>query len=164
MRTTLLAVLVLVAVPAAAAETDIAFVHPERFTDVGRDARHNDREDYLARLRAHLAERVARWLPPGERLEVRITDVDMAGDFEPWTGSRDDIRIFRAVDAPRIDLAFRLLAADGKVRQEGQRQLVDRSYLNGGDVRSSDDPLRFEKALLDRWIAREFGRQGAAPQ
>jgi hypothetical protein len=157
MRTILWTALAALALPATAAETDIAFVHPERFADVGRDARHTDRDDYLERLRAHLADRAARLLPQDERLEVRITDVDMAGDFEPWTGSRDDIRIFRAVDAPRIDLTFRLLGSDGRVRQEGERRLADTSYLTGGDVRSSNDPLRFEKALLDRWMAREFG-------
>lgn len=157
MRTILTAALLAAAVPAMAAETDIAFVHPEGFTDVGRDARHTDRDDYLARLKAHLADRARRWLPPDQSLEIRITDVDMAGDFEPWTGSRDDIRIFRPIDAPRVNLAFQLKSADGSVLQAGERRLIDSSYLSGGDVRSSDDPLRFEKALLDRWLSREFG-------
>jgi hypothetical protein len=157
MRTILLAALVAAALPGLAAETDIAFIHPEAFSDVGRDRRHTDRDDYLERLKAHLADRAGRLLPADERLEIRITEVDMAGDFEPWTGSRDDIRIFRPIDAPRIHLAFRLVGADGTLRQEGERRLVDTSYLSGGDVRSSNDPLRFEKALLDRWMAREFG-------
>ena len=161
MRTILIAAL-LAALPAAAAEADIAFIHPEKFADVGRDARHSDRDDYLEQLRRHLADRVARWLPAGETLEIRITDVDMAGDFEPWTGSRDDIRIFRPIDSPRVNLSFRLIAADGTVRQQGERRLVDSSYLSGGYVRSSDDPLRFEKSLLDRWLSREFGVRRSA--
>jgi hypothetical protein len=160
MRTILIAIL-LAALPAAAAETDIAFVHPEKFADVGRDARHNERTDYLERLRTHLADRAARLLPANQRLEVRITDIDMAGDFEPWTGSRDDIRIFREIDPPRVDLAFRLMAADGSVLQQGERRLVDTAYLSGAEVRGSD-PLRFEKALLDRWMSREFGVRRSA--
>jgi hypothetical protein len=152
----LLTTALLAALPAAGADADVAFVQPGKFTDVRRDARGNGREEVLESLHAHLVERAARWLPADEKLEVRVSDVDMAGDFEPWTGARDDIRIFRAIDPPRVNLAFRLLAADGSVRRQGERRLVDTSYLSGGDVRSSDDPLRFEKALLDRWMSREF--------
>ena len=160
MRTPLFAALLaalLAALPAAAADADIAYVDPGRFTDVRRDARGNGRDEILESLSAHLAARAARWLPADEKLEVRITDIDMAGDFEPWTGSRDDIRIFRAIDPPRVAFTFRVLAPDGSVRHQGERRLVDSSYLSGGDVRSSDDPLRFEKAVLDRWLVREFG-------
>ena len=155
MRTMLVAAL-LAALPAGAAEADVTFVQPGKFADARRDARGNGREEILDSLKAHLVERASQWLPAGEKLEVRITDIDMAGDFEPWTGHRDDIRVFREIDLPRVSLAFRLLAADGSVRKEGERRLLDPAYLSGGNVRSSDDPLRFEKTLLDRWLMREF--------
>ena len=163
MRPALLAILLLAAtLRAAAAEADVAFEHPEAFTDVGRDRQHAGRDEFLATLREHLVQQAARVLPAGEKLEVRITDVDMAGDFEPRTGSRDDVRVLGPIDPPKIALRFRLLAADGSVRQEGERHLVDQAYLRAGDARSSTDPLRFEKALLDVWLAREFPRRDAA--
>ena len=163
MRPCLLAILLLAAsLCAAAAEADVAFEHPEAFTDVGRDRQHAGRDEYLATLREHLVQQAARVLPATDKLEVRITDVDMAGDFEPWTGSRDDVRVLRPIDPPRIALRFRLLAPDGSVRQEGERRLVDQAYLRADDPRSSTDPLRFEKALLDLWLAREFTGRHAA--
>jgi hypothetical protein len=56
---------------------------------------------------------------------------------------------------PRIDLSFSLAAGDGKVIKEGERRLRDPAFLAGAN-QYPDDPLRYEKALIDRWLEREL--------
>jgi len=156
----LLALLALAAVPPAqAAIADIRFVQPERFTDVGRDRGHRWADEDLATLQEHLRQRATAWLPAGDRLEVAITDVDMAGDFEPWRRKAWDVRIIRDLYPPRIALRFRWTDAQGRVRAEGERDLTDRAFLMQARGYASDDAMRFEKALLDRWMRREFARR-----
>ena len=79
----------------------------------------------------------------------------MAGEFEAWRPPSSDARIVKDIYPPRIDLNFRLAADDGKVIKEGRRTLVDPAFMLGAN-RYPDDPLRYEKALIDRWLEQEL--------
>ena len=140
----------------------VEYVHPETFTDVGSRYLRADseREVRLAALRSHLVQRASALLAPGHVLAVAITDVDMAGSFEPIRAASGYARVIRSVYPARIDLRFRLTATDGSVVHEGQRTLRD-SILPAAAGGYRDDPLRYEKALLDRWLERELGAPGA---
>jgi DUF3016 family protein len=137
----------------------VEYVHPEKFTDVGDSYSSNDkiRASYLEELGKHLVQRAARLLSAGQNLIVSITEVDMAGSFEPWRRRLGDVRIVRDVYPPRIDLHFRLTGADGSVVKEGERKLRDLAFLMT-TVLYRDDPLRYEKALIDDWLERELPR------
>ena len=135
----------------------VQYVHAEEFADVG-NRRFSDeriRAAYLEQLRAHLAKRAAALLGAGERLSVSITELDMAGEFESWRPPSGEARIVKDIYPPRIDLTFRLAADDGKVIKEGARGLRDPAFLAGANG-YPDDPLRYEKALIDRWLEQEL--------
>src|ERR1041384_2763699 len=87
----------------------VRYLAPEKFTDAGRywggDA---SREHNLAELARHIERRAARLLPEGQRLLVSITDIDLAGGYEPWRRNLGDVRVVRDAYPPRIDLSFRL--------------------------------------------------------
>jgi Protein of unknown function (DUF3016) len=103
-----------------------------------------------------VAERAAPRLSQGQRLEVHLTDVQRAGSFEPWRGPQAaDVRIVRDIYPPRIDLRFKLLDADGKLLHEGSRQLRDATFMMRPDL-YPNDPLRYEKTLLDDWLRAEL--------
>lgn len=147
------------AAPAAGAGgVHVVFAHPERFTDV------RDRplggvtadDPALVELARYVQSRAAPRLVAGQTLEVTITDIDRAGQFEPRRGPNfDSVRVVRDVTPPRVDLAFRLLAADGQVVRSGSRQLRDLNFLTR-DVELRVDPLRHEKRLLADWIGRDL--------
>lgn len=147
---------VLSAEPVAAVTVD--FVDTDNFTDF------SDSYSFSERGRAHLvkslseyiAKRAERKLPKGLQLQVVVTDVDMAGEFEPWRANRD-VRIVKDLYPPRISLSFRIVDAEGKVVAEGDRKLRDMSFMYSGRA-LDNDPLKYEKKLLDRWISRELGR------
>lgn len=143
----------------AKARASVAFLEPETFTDVrdrpgGSDV---ERTGFLDRLREHLIKRTLRHIPEGQLLEITFTDIDLAGDFEPWAGPRwNDVRIVRDIYPPRMEFTFRLTDAEGNVLRQDQRRLVGLGFLTKITMAANDDPLRHEKALLDEWLREEF--------
>jgi hypothetical protein len=139
------------------APVQVQYVHAEEFADVG-NRRFSDeriRAAYLDQLRGHLVKRAAALLTAGERLNVSVTELDMAGEFEAWRPPSGEARVVKDIYPPRIDLSFSLAAGDGKVIEEGERRLRDPAFLAGAN-QYPDDPLRYEKALIDRWLEQEL--------
>jgi hypothetical protein len=154
------------ALAASAAETrvvgraEVVFFEPEKFTDV-RDSYMGDstRTTYLDQIRDYVLEQAKYYVPEGHKLTVTFTDIDMAGDFEPWHGPRwTDVRIVKDIYPPRINLTFRLEDAAGRVVKEGKRELRDLGFLMKITMTFRDDPVRHEKGLLADWIQAEFPR------
>lgn len=144
------------AVPAGI--VSVTFDDPSRFdaSRSGPGETDKARRAWVDALAQFLAERAAPRLPQGQRLEVHLTDVQRAGSFEPWRGPQAaDVRIVRDIYPPRIDLRFKLLDADGKLLREGSRQLRDATFMMGPDL-YPNDPLRYEKTLLDYWLRAEL--------
>jgi hypothetical protein len=140
------------------ARAEVLFFEPTKFTDVC-DSYMGDaaRTTYLDQLRDHLLEKAKYYVPDGHQLSVTITDIDMAGEFEPWRGPRfSDVRIVKDIYPPRINLSFRLTDAEGNVVQEGKRELRDLTFMLKITTAFRDDPVRHEKALLDDWLSSDF--------
>jgi len=120
------------------------------------------RGDWVERIARHLQSRVADALPAGERMELTITDIERAGDYEPWAGvDLRDVRVVRDLYPPRMSLSFTRYGADGQVIAQGERNLADPGFLFGTRANESD-PLRFEKRMIDDWVRRELRPTGAA--
>lgn len=146
--------------PAETARTrvSVSYAHPKQFTenrDYGWQDRYNG-VDYLGPLKAYLVKRASRMLAPDQRLDVTITDIQLAGGYEPWLGAQwSHVRIMSNRYPPRIDLTFRLTGEDGRVIREGSRTLRNLGYLTSGvTMPGSTDPLRYDKALLNSWLRR----------
>ena len=142
-----------------APRTIVYFLEPENFRDVkDRDGR---TEHVLAELKKHLIEQANRYVPSGFKFSVTVTDIDLAGAFEPWHSPQfDDIRIVKDLYPPRIKLVFRLADAEGNVLMEARRELSDLNFLMKFSI-DREDPLRHEKTLIDDWLRTEF--RGAKP-
>jgi hypothetical protein len=138
-------------------QVEVVFVEPEKFTDLRVDYYASTEPSARAQqeLREHLVRAGQSCLKPGQTLLVRITNVDLAGDFEPWRGPDfDHIRILRDIYPPAITLEFRLTGADGKVLAEGKRELRELGYLTSLAL-PNWDPLRYDKEMLRSWLRRE---------
>lgn len=137
----------------------VQWTDPAQFTELrySRNRWDAQRGDWVTTLAEHLRKQADKQLPPGQKLDVTITDIKRAGDYEPWHGPRmDDVRIMRDIYPPRINLQFTLTDADGKVIDQGERKLVDTAYLLNSSLPNSSDPLRYEKRLLNDWLRREL--------
>lgn len=141
----------------AAGAVTVNFVDSDNFTDfTASSSRTIGQETYVKELSKFITSKVEAKLPPGYRAEVVVTDVDMAGEFEPWRrGGFDDVRIVKDLYPPRINLSFRILNEGGEIVSEGDRKLRNLGFMYA--MRPLDsDPLRHEKELLAQWIRREF--------
>jgi hypothetical protein len=137
----------------------VAIAHPEKFRDFKTScvARPVDVEALAAQLQRYLKTTATRRLTEGQRVEITVTNIDMAGDIEVWRNPRFcDLRTMKDVYPPRVDVRFRILDADGKEIRAGTRRLVDVNYLDRS-APSGVDPLRYEKSLLADWLQRELG-------
>lgn len=136
----------------AGEHVEVILVEPENFTDAG--------SPYLVdRFASCLRQSAAKHLSVVQKLTINITDIDMAGGYEPWHGPQfSDIRAMRDVYPPRIDLAFTLTDADGDVIASGERRRRDVSYLMTTVSRIDADPLVYEKLPVREWLWREFNR------
>lgn len=140
----------------------VSWTDPQEFGEIrySRNRFEAERGDWVRGIARHLAKRAAGALGPGERLDVVITDIERAGDFEPGAGRSDGVRIVRDIYPPRIDLSYTLYDASGDVADSGERSLRDIGFLHrqAGTV-GSGDPLRHEKRLVDAWVRDELARR-----
>lgn len=137
---------------------NVQFIEPDKFTDI-RDSytstTDHQRDWVLSEVRKFLQKRGETALRPDLTLTVRITDIDLAGDFEPWRFRfNDDIRIVKDLYPTRIKLEFQLMDSAGNVVAEGERKLTDFGHIT--TFSPSSDTLRFEKEVLRDWLNREF--------
>ncbi len=137
----------------------VQWTDPAQFTELrySRNRWDAQRGNWVETLAEHLRKQADKQLPEGQKLDVTITDIKRAGDYEPWHGSRlDDVRIMRDIYPPRITLQFTLTDANGQVIDQGERKLSDTAYLLNSSMPSNTDPLRYEKRMLDDWLRREL--------
>jgi len=147
------------AVKTEQSRVSVVFVKPAEFTDLKSSELGSDKErsELLDEFQKYFRETGERLLSAGQRLELTITNIDMAGDFEPWRGAQfQDVRFVRDIYPPRIDLEFRLLDASGKVLKEGKRELRDMAFMMKLSILPDSDRLRREKDLIYDWFSQEF--------
>ncbi len=99
-------------------------------------------------LQKFMREMGERYVPRGMQLEIKVTDIDLAGDFEPWRG-------------PQFD-QLRLTDGSGGIVSAGKRELRDIAYQRRL-VRLLDDYLRYEKDILRDWFRSEFSDLKTSP-
>jgi Protein of unknown function (DUF3016) len=149
--------------PKSTPRVEIIFDHPENFTDV-KDANlptDRGRDAILGQIRSFLVERAEPMVPDGETFTMTFTDIDLAGDFEPWRGGQwDNVRIVKSIYPPSFKFTYTVTDSSGKVVKQGSEHLRDLDFL----MRITTDPsdsLRYEKQILDDWLRsnlRDLGR------
>jgi len=159
------AVAVAGAARAAVAPAEVIFDHPENFTDVKDSAMPTDRGTaaILGQLRDYLVREAAHFVPEGSRLTITFTDIDLAGEFEPWRGAQfDNIRIIKPIYPPHFKFRYTLTDAAGRVVREGQEDILDQEFQQRITL-DRDDPLRYEKEILKDWLRRQARAASATP-
>ncbi len=134
----------------------VTFHESDKFTDARSTMGGSTDQYYLDELGSHLQKIAAKYVAPGEKLEVTFTDVDLAGDFEPGRADMQSVRIVKDIYLPRLTLNFRLIDADGKVLKEGERKLTDMNFLSNISIIDRNQPLFYDKPLLKNWVEKEF--------
>jgi hypothetical protein len=157
-------VFLLLAACAAAAPEDesvsrvsVTFVEPEKFTDARRAELQPTSSGVLRELKTFLIDAGTRYVPENMKLNIRVTDVDLAGDFELFRGPQaDQVRITKGLYPPHIVLEFEVMDSTGTVVKSGKRDLTDINYQLRS-IYPREDYLRYEKDILRDWLRAELG-------
>jgi hypothetical protein len=137
-----------------AKRVEVIFDHPEKFADIKGDSMDSSqgREDMLSQIRDFLESRGTALLPAGQKLTITFTDIDLAGDYEPWhMGSMRDVRVVKDIYLPRFVFSYKLTDAAGAVLKEDKVNLTDLSFMSRMTI-DRNDSLHFEKDILGEWV------------
>lgn len=121
-------VFLLTVVPLCAGELKIEWDSPEDFRDADYyfNGGKKSKEIVLNNLERYFTKEANRRFPDGYILEMKVTELDLAGDFEPWNNSSfSDVRIIKDIYPVIIEFDYRLVDADGNVVSEGSKRLRD---------------------------------------
>lgn len=91
------------------------------------------------------------------KVSIRVTDIDLAGNFELFRGPQaDHVRITKGLYPPRIMLEFEVIEGTAAVVRSGKRDLADLNYQLR-NFYPREDYLRYEKDILRDWLRAELG-------
>jgi len=133
---------------------EVIFDHPEKFADIKGDSMNSPkgRDVMLDQIRDILETAGTGIVPAGQKLTMTFTDIDLAGEYEPWrSGPMSDVRIIKDIYSPRFVFSYKLTDAAGAVLKEDKVDLRDLTFMMRVTI-SRDEPLRFEKDILVDWI------------
>lgn len=142
--------------PPVSTNITVNYIEPDRFTDARSSFGSFADPGYLDILSNHFKEVGSRYVPADQKLDITVTDVDLAGDFIPTRPGMDMVRIVKEIYRPRITLTFKLTGPDGKVLKEGPRTLVDSYFMNNVSTIERDQPLFYDKEMISNWLRDEF--------
>lgn len=135
------------------AENVIHWVNPDKFSDVSFSnfPRERDRKVILADLERYFQDRLDYKFKDGVSMEVSVTNVDLAGEYEPWRAPQlNQVRIVKTIYPARLDLDYKLTNANGEVIAEGSERLRENYQTLPHFLRNDNHP--YVKDLFNRWV------------
>jgi hypothetical protein len=100
-----------------------------------------------------------KYLKEGQTMVITFTDIDMAGDIQPWRNRYDaDIRYVEDVYPPRLKFTYTLTDSEGKVLKEGEDSISDLAYLwnSLAAIKTRYNNFFYETTLLEDWFRKNF--------
>jgi hypothetical protein len=149
-----------------AAEVQPEFENVKDFTDFSISGLSEEKtlRIFQAELDDALPQFAEKHLRGGERLVIRFTDVDMAGDIQPWRNSTNaDIRYVEAIYPPRLKFRYQLTDSEGAVVDEGEDSISDMAFQmsTAAVFRGRFQHFAYELELLESWMRKTFGKRGS---
>jgi hypothetical protein len=150
-----LPVLILAAAGLSAATVNVTAEDAEKHRDIriSNMSEEASLEVVLDQIRDGLSRSAKRYLAKGQTLDIHFTDIDLAGEFEPWrAGPQYDIRWVKDIYIPRLDFTFKLTNADGTVVAEGEEKLRDMAFMMRANNIRIQNSAYYEVQMLNDWM------------
>ncbi|MCL1146496.1 DUF3016 domain-containing protein [Shewanella marinintestina] len=126
---------------------------PSSFRDIraASDIQSRFEKRTFDQITKNLNKEASRILEPEQKLELVVTDLDLAGDVRPTFGATpNDLRVVKDIYPPRITFSYKVLEGD-KVIMAGDEKLTDMGFMYSIN-KMNDKPYRYENALLTSWL------------
>ena len=144
-----------------AAEVKVEWQEPEKFTDIrpANDSRKVYRERVLKKFDGFFQDMAAK-LPEGYQRQVKVTDIDLAGDIDYFaSGSGQALRIIKDLYSPMIKFSYVLRDKHGEEVAAGEEKLRDMGFMQSMVSMHNTDEFRYEQQMLQNWFKRELEPQ-----
>jgi hypothetical protein len=146
-----------------AATVNLSSVEAEELSDIrlSNMSEEASLDAVLGGLRKDLNRVAKRYLAEDQTLEIHFTNIDLAGEFEPWrSGSQQDVRIVKSIYIPRLEFTYTLTGADGAVVAEGKERLSDMSFQDRlSTTGERSEPTYYEREMLEDWMRKLRNKQ-----
>ncbi|NKF49395.1 DUF3016 domain-containing protein [Shewanella sp. WXL01] len=138
----------------------IEWQNPKKFRDIKTSNERQSRFEarLFETLTKNLDKEVTKTLKPNQKLEMQVSNLDLAGDMRPTFGATTgDLRIIKDLYPPRMTFTYQVLEGD-KVVVAGDEKLVDMTFMN--NVRNRNHkPFQYETVMLKNWFNKTVAPQ-----
>ncbi|MFC7420687.1 DUF3016 domain-containing protein [Iodobacter arcticus] len=149
-----LSLLALISSNTWAGDAKITWQNPEKYSDIR--ASHEVQERFQEKLFKHFDKvftELAAQLPTDSRLDITVTDFDLAGEIIPRPGSSlNEVRIIKEIYSPKITFNYAYTHKDQIV--SGAENLRDVNYMSGVARSSHSAEFEYEEKMLRKWFAK----------
>jgi hypothetical protein len=140
---------------AYAATSEVTWNNFEKYRDIhpSNESRKHFRERTFKNFEKHFSQ-LAKKLPEGQVLKIKVSDVDLAGDTH--SSGINQVRIIKDIFIPRMNFSYELIDADKSIVISGDIVLKDMGFMMKTSLKYRNQSLGYEKAMLDKWFADTF--------
>lgn len=157
-RLVLMAVAMVFPASALAGEALVEWKHPEKYTDIrsGDQSVEGMRKSIAKSLGGEFSGLAAQ-LPPGYRLSVTVTDLDLAGEVDPIPmRTMNEIRVLKDIYFPRMVFDYRLEDPAGAVLLEQSGVVLDdMQYMSAIRTTRSGESFYAERKMIRDWFNKQ---------
>lgn len=142
------------------ASVQVSYNEPEHFTDFRMTEfyRASDAEALQSELTRTIERSASSSLPPGYTLAIRFTDIDLAGDVNPFQRlNMRDVREYRSVYPPRLKFDYTVTNPAGETVLSGSETLTDLAY--DMQIRMPDSDYTRVEGQMMRDFVRDVGHK-----
>lgn len=139
----------------------IEFIEPEKFTDIrpSNQSRAHFTKQVLTQFSEYFDE-IAQKLPDGQVLDVKVTDIDLAGDTRSprfsLSSMLSEVRVVEHIFFPRLEFEYEVKDKNGEVLQAQAVSIKDMNFMNRNLISHNRNRFPYEKRLLDDWYRDTF--------
>ncbi|MCG9730258.1 DUF3016 domain-containing protein [Shewanella sp. Isolate13] len=109
-------------------------------------------------LTKNLNKEASKVLKPDQKLEMVVTDLDLAGDVRPTFGATtNDLRVVKDIYPPRITFSYKVIEGD-QVIIAGDEKLTDMNFMHSIN-KMNNKPYRYENEMLTSWLKTSIAPQ-----
>jgi hypothetical protein len=143
----------------------VSWQNPEKFSDIrpsngSKKAYQKQVIESFDKILGDLGEK----LPDGYRLELTITDLDLAGDVNPlYRMGNNDVRVVKDIYFPKMQLNYVLLDPSNQVVDKANDvKIKDMGFMMASGSTIHSRQFSYETEMLEKWFKKDILPKTAA--
>ncbi|QDE32651.1 MULTISPECIES: DUF3016 domain-containing protein [Shewanella] len=131
----------------------IEWQNPKDFSDIKTSNELQSRFEtrLFETLTNNINKQAEKILKPNQKLEMIVTNFDLAGDMRPTFGATpSDLRVVKDLYPPRATFSY-TITENGNVIIAGDEKITDMSFMYN-TRRLNNKPFQYETTLFDDWL------------